>query len=46
MFRFFDQVWKEMQMTEVMTLLTSVSGHALVKSFRGEELSQQLEDGY
>ena len=30
-----------MQMNEVMTLLRSVSGHALVKSFRGEELSQQ-----
>ncbi|MDC0114281.1 hypothetical protein OAI45_04260 [Planktomarina temperata] len=28
-------------MTEVMTLLTSATGHALVKSFRGEELSQQ-----
>ena len=30
-----------MQMSEVMTLLTSVTGHALVKSFSGEELSQQ-----
>ena len=28
-------------MSEVMTLLTSATGHALVKSFRGEELSQQ-----
>jgi hypothetical protein len=33
-------------MGEVMTLLTSVSGHAFVKSFRGEELSQQFENGY
>ena len=41
MFRFFDQVWKEMQMTEVMTLLTSVSGHALVKSFSGTDVTQQ-----
>ena len=41
MFRFSDQVWKGMQMGEVVTILTSVSGHALVKSFRGEELSQQ-----
>ena len=30
-----------MQMTEVMTLLTSVSGHALVKSFSSEDLTQQ-----
>ena len=30
-----------MQMNEVMTLLTSVSGHALVKNFSSEELSQQ-----
>ena len=28
-------------MTEVMTLLTSAIGHVLVKSFSGEELSQQ-----
>ena len=28
-------------MNEVMTLLTSVSGHALVKNFSSEELSQQ-----
>ena len=30
-----------MQMTEVMTLLTSVSGHALVKSFSGTDVTQQ-----
>ena len=41
MFRFSDQVWKGMQMTEVVTLLTSATGHALVKSFSGEDLSQQ-----
>ena len=41
MFRFSDQVWKEMQMGEVVTILTSASGHSLVKSFSGEELSQQ-----
>ena len=28
-------------MTEVMTLLTSATGHAIVKSFSGEGLSQQ-----
>ena len=28
-------------MTEVMTLLTSVSGHALVKSFSGTDVTQQ-----
>ena len=33
-------------MNKVMTLLTSVSGHALVKSFSGEELSQQLQNEY
>ena len=41
MFRFFDQVWKGMQMTEVMTLLGAVSGHALFKSFRGTDVIQQ-----
>ena len=41
MFRFFDQVWKGMQMTEVITLLTSVSGHALVKNFSGSDVIQQ-----
>jgi hypothetical protein len=30
-----------MQMGEVVTLLTSATGHALVKSFSGEDLSQQ-----
>ena len=30
-----------MQMTEVMTRLTSVSGHALVKSFSGTDLTLQ-----
>lgn len=30
-----------MQMSEVMTLLTSVSGHALVKSFSGSDVIQQ-----
>jgi hypothetical protein len=30
-----------MQMTDVMTLLTSVSGHALVKSFSGSDLTLQ-----
>jgi hypothetical protein len=41
MFRVSEQVWKGMQMTEVMTLLTSAIGHVLVKSFSGEELYQQ-----
>ena len=41
MFRFSDQVWKEMQMGEVVTLLTSAAGHALVKSFRGPDLTKQ-----
>ena len=41
MFRFSDQVWKGMQMSEVITLLTSVSGHALVKSFSGPDVIQQ-----
>ena len=41
MFRTSDQVWKEMQMTEVMTLLTSVSGHSLLKSFSGTDVIQQ-----
>jgi len=41
MFRFSDKVWKGMQMGEVMTLLTSVSGHALVKSFSGTDVTQQ-----
>ena len=39
MVKFFDQVWKGMQMSEVMTLLTSVSGHALVKRFIGTDLT-------
>jgi hypothetical protein len=30
-----------MQMTDVMTLLTSVSGHALVKNFSGPDVIQQ-----
>ena len=41
MFRFSDQVWKGMQMNEVMTFLTYVSGHALVKSFSGSDVMQQ-----
>jgi hypothetical protein len=41
MFRFSEQVWKGIKMTEVMTLLTSVSGHALVKSFSGTDVTQQ-----
>jgi hypothetical protein len=41
MFSFSDQVWKEMQMGEVVTLLTSVSDHALVKSFSGSDVIQQ-----
>jgi hypothetical protein len=41
MFKFFDQVWKGMQMSEVMTLLTSVSGHAFVKRFSGPDVIQQ-----
>ena len=39
MFRFSDQVWKGMQMSEVMTLLTSATGHALVKSFSGTDVT-------
>lgn len=41
MFRFSDKVWKGMQMTEVMTLLKSTSGHSLVKSFSGSDLTLQ-----
>ena len=41
MFRFSDQVWKGMQMGEVVTILTSASGHSLVKSFTGQDLSPQ-----
>jgi hypothetical protein len=41
MFSFSDQVWKEMQMGEVVTLLTSASGHSLVKSFSGSDVTQQ-----
>ena len=41
MFRFSDQVWKGMQMGEVMTLLRSATGHALVKSFSGSDVTQQ-----
>ena len=41
MFRFSDQVWKGMQMGEVMTLLTAVPGHPLVKSFSGPDVIQQ-----
>ena len=45
MFKFFDQVWKGMQMTEVMTLLKSDTGHSFVKSFTGEGLSPQPFNG-
>ena len=41
MFRFFDQVREGMQMTDVTTLLTSTTGHALVKSFSGPDVIQQ-----
>jgi hypothetical protein len=41
MFRFSDQVWKGMLMSEVMTLLTSTSGHAFVKRFSGADVIQQ-----
>ena len=41
MFSFSDQVLKEMQMGEVVTLLTSASGHSLVKSFTGQDVIQQ-----
>ena len=41
MFRFSEQVWKGMQMGEVMTLLTSVSGRSLVKSFSATDVIQQ-----
>ena len=41
MFRFSDRVWKEMQMGEVLTILTSASGHSLVKRFRGPDVIQQ-----
>ena len=41
MFSFSDQVWKGMQMSEVTTLLTSATGHALVKSFSGEDITPQ-----
>ena len=42
MFSFSDDVLKGMQMTEVMTLLTSATGHPLVKSFSGADVIQQL----
>ena len=32
-------------MNEVVTILTSASGHSLVKSFRDPDVSQQLENG-
>ena len=41
MFRFFDQGWKGMQMGEIVKLLTSTSGHSLVKSFSGPDVIQQ-----
>jgi len=41
MFIFSYEVWKAMHMNEVITLLTSVSGHGLVKSFSGTDLNQQ-----
>ena len=41
MFRLSEQVWKGMQMGEVVTLLTSASGHSLVKSFSGPDVIQQ-----
>jgi len=41
MFRISDQVWKGRQMSEIMTLLTSVFGHALAKRFSGSDLAQQ-----
>ena len=41
MFRFSDQVWKGMQMGEVVTILTSASEHSLVKSFSGSDLTLQ-----
>ena len=41
MFRISDQVWKGMQMSEVITLLTSVSCHSLVKSFSGTDITPQ-----
>ena len=41
MFSFSDQVWKEMQMGEVVTILTSASEHSLVKSFSGLDLTLQ-----
>ena len=41
MFSFSDDVLKGMLMGEVMTLLTSVSGHPLVKSFSGADVIQQ-----
>ena len=41
MFRFSKQVWKGVQMGEIMKLLTSVCDHALVKSFSGSNVIQQ-----
>ena len=41
MFIFSDQFLKEMKMDEVVTLLTSASGHSLVKSFSGSDVTQQ-----
>ena len=41
MFSFSDDVLKGMQMTEVMTLLTSATGHPLVKSFSGTDITPQ-----
>ena len=35
-----------MQMGEVITVLTSATGHALVKSFSGSDVTRQFENGY
>jgi hypothetical protein len=37
---FFYQVWKEIQMNEVLTTLKSASSHALIKIFSGTALTQ------
>jgi hypothetical protein len=41
MFMVSYKFWKGAQMSEVLTLLTSATGHPLVKSFSGPDVIQQ-----
>ena len=42
MFMFSCQVLKETQMSEILTILTSATGHPLVEGFNGKDLTQPL----